>query len=268
MAEHLVTSFSPEKIGDLVASEFKNGEPYVHLKELSFAKSAKATRAKQTLAICERVGTLIQTNVEPLSAIERLDGRSEPNPKKDFFHTSGFSNLSPEKFISYWNGQPLEAGDTIDILPINRVIEHMRELSEEKEPLMKDMLERIEEDCEGDVRRPIFDPSTGSVRFDKEIMSIDDLGRVELFFKLIQEEQRKLDEQTQRKHAGDEEEHLLTSSIELGGGDAIFFDNEKVLHRRTPARVDRRLTFRVLLHTLIDPTRMDMDAMTHIKLYL
>lgn len=268
MTEHIVSSCSPEEIGDLVASDFKDGEPYVHLKELPFAKSVKWTRARQTIAICERVGLLAQQlNLDPFSAIERLDNTSEPNLRREHFHTSGFSSLSAERFISYWNGQPLLEGDTIDILPMDRVVEHMHKLAYDKEPLMNDMLQRIEEDCEGDVRKPIYDPATGRVRFDKEVMETSDVGRVELFFNLIKEEERRLDDKKIKRLEEDEQTDVpLATSIELGGGEAIFFDNHKVLHRRTPSHRESRLAFRVLLHAFIDPSRADMDA--HISVYL
>jgi hypothetical protein len=241
MTENLVLLQESEEIGKFIADEFARGETYVHLTDLPIAKKGRFNRDRHILKVCEQIGSVAQMNVDPMSAVERLDATTEPSPRKELFHTSGGLLRRQERIVSYWNGQPQNPGDTIDILPIDRVIDRMKTLGEDPTTYMQAALERIQEPIEfkmgSGVIEPVFNPETGSVRFDRDLIDIRDYNRIELFYRLIHEEEK------------------LVDTIELGGGGVVFFDNHKVLHRRKPENAISRLTFRVLLHTLVDPTK-------------
>ena len=252
MIKSSAEGMTPAEAGEVVANGFDKGETIVHLSGASFAKRGLFLRNRAILEVCEEVGPISLSNVNPMDSIERFDGITEPSQIPDSYHTYGSSFYDPERAISYWNGQPSDEGDTIKLLPVDTIIKWADSSPRGRDSDVRTILERLKEPVEfNGIFAPVIDAGAGTVRFDKNV--VDDEGAlsgVKQLLEIIQEEDEKALAKMKQKQSPDDQPGLLVQTVKLGGGDALFFDNHKVLHLRKPASTISRLTFRVLLYSL------------------
>jgi hypothetical protein len=252
MIKSSAEGMTPAEAGEIVASAFDKGETIVHLSGMSFVKRGRFLRNRAMLEVCEKAGSISLSNVDQMDSIERFDGSTEPSPIPDSFHTYGSSFYDPERAISYWNGQPIEEGDTIKLLPVDTIITWAESSPRGRDSDAQTILERLKEPVEfNGIFAPVIDVGAGTVRFDKNIVNNEGaLSGVKQLLEIIQEEDEKASAKMKQEQSADGQPELLIQTVKLGRGDALFFDNHKVLHLRKPASTISRLTFRVLLYSL------------------
>jgi len=249
MTEHLVAPKTLEGIAKLVSDEFAIGESYVHLHDVPlFNKSAGAVedpndpggflprrlygRYKNMLQICQGIGNFQSNSVDPMSFIDLNDENVPPILP---YHTVEASQPDPSRIVSYWDAQPEGGlGETMKIVTVDRLLEWASATSERDE-FLEQLYEPLIFNGESIIRAPILDKETGTIRFNRDDIYVQNLPeQINAFFRLLREDED------------------VATEVRLLPGDVLFIDNHRALHSTQPKLNQNRMLYRILLHSLLE----------------
>ena len=232
MSIHIANKMPPEDIGELVADRFKSGERFVHLQDLSFHNLEETARNDYIQRVSTAIGAVVLTHPDdPGSGIWKLDSTTSPNLGSIPYHTDNPFYQEPEKIVAFWSVKSSAEGGENVILPAEDIFDRASSSQQAAE-----LIERLESTPmlfsheQYAATAPILGAEQGTVRFDRRFIGLEILDLAVRFDQLIRSEE------------------LLGKAIKLKEGDALFFDNHRVLHAREPYQNPDRVSYRVRIN--------------------
>lgn len=222
----------PSEIGEAVSEQFKAGVDSIHAEGLSFHHLEAAPRAAYISEIASAIGAVTLTGGKQGTEVWELNSATSPNATFVPFHTDNPYLGEPEEIVSFWNVRSSELGGENLILPVNALTDALDSRSEYRE-LLDELMHIQASFVHGDKTAigPILDTSQSRVRYDQKYISP---VHAELGARL-----------SKALHALGR----IAQPVKLNAGDALFFNNQTVLHARAPYSDPSRLSLRVRIQS-------------------
>jgi len=218
----------PEEIGHLIAEQFAEGVPYVHLRDVPFTRLEAAEQTMYIRRASEMIGELSLSSGDPTSDVWRLDTVTSPSASRIPYHTDNPFYKLPERFIGFWNlKSSMEGGENV-LLTVDNLLEQLGCLPDGNELI--DELETHQVTFAHDLSEavhPILDTRQEVIRYDRRYADAQSVQLADRFTQIL------------------ESGRLRGHVIKLAEGDVLFFDNYRLLHARESYTDLGRVSLRV-----------------------
>lgn len=229
---------SPEAVGAAVAEQFEAGYLYVHARELPLAELEPVMqveyvrRASQAIGKVTLSGDALDSDVWPLDRHTSSDMSAIP------FRTDNSFYETPERFVGLWCVSSAVVGGENLLLAVEDLLDYggstltSRNLIDEASETPVTFTDGARQ-----MTAPILDLSAGTVRFSRSHVVSKDAGLAGRFSALL-----------------DTDIKRLGSAVRLKPGEALLYDNHRMLYGRHTYSYRERLTFRTRISNLENVT--------------